>query len=326
MPEFDADYKFLMDYLDNIQNAKEHNPNDSLEDDNSFYGNDSDDDEKEYQDLYGDEQDTSSETEDESDPYEKENDSDSDDADAGYDNQGYSQNDYSTMPEMGTAHDIDFSHDTSTRDLEDAKKGIIEQESGGKYSALNPHSTAVGKYQFLWGKHPGQGWQDSIKKITGVKTKEEFRKSPAAQEKFYSWYAKKVLAPEAVKLKPYNKKNLTDSQLEKLIHFRGTAGAKKYLLGQLSDKPETYNTPISSYIGTKQTGGAVAMNPAAQHMGLNNPSFSEMTFPMEGEHVFRGLDDSTHVYVEDETGKSDILVGPKHKKKFKGKVKEIKLR
>ena len=47
---------------------------------------------------------------------------------------------------------------------------------------------------------------------------------------------------------------------------------------------------------------------------------------MEGEHVFRGLDDSTPVYVEDETGKSDILVGPKHKKKFKGKVKEIKLR
>ena len=314
MPEFDTDYKFLMDYLDKVQDSKDHNPDESLEDDNSFYGTDSEDDEKEYQDLYGDQPEPDAE---EMDPSEQENDSDQDD-------EAYQQY-YSSMPSMGTAHDIDFSSGSETKDLEDAKKGIIEQESGGKYTALNPHSTAVGKYQFLWGKKPGQGWQDSIKKVTGVKTKEEFRKSPAAQEKFYSWYAKKVLAPEAAKLKPYNSKNLSSSQLEKLIHFRGVNGAKKYLLGELPDKPESYNTPISSYIGSKQTGGAVAMSASAQHTGLNNPSFNEMTFPMRGENTFRGLDDFTPVYVEDETGNNDILVGPHHKKKFKGKVKEIKL-
>lgn len=318
MPEFDADYKFLMDYLDKVQNAKDQNPDEYLEDDNSFYGTDSEDDEKEYQDLYGDApEENNDQSDEESDPSEQENDSDQDDNTQDDENQYYS-----AMPPMGTAND--FSGGTASED-EQIKKDIIKQESGGKYDALNPHSTAVGKYQFLWGKKPGKGWQDSIKKITGVKTKEEFRKSPEAQEKFYAWYAKKVLAPEAVKLQPYNKKNLTNSQLEKLIHFRGVGGAKKYLLGQLSDKPEKHNVSISSYIGSKQTGGAVAMNASAQHMGLNNPSFSELTFPMEGENTFRGLDDFTPVYVEDESGTSDVLIGPHHKKKFKGKVKEIKL-
>lgn len=134
-------------------------------------------------------------------------------------------------------------------------KKISDIESGGNYGATNPNSTATGKYQFLWGKKPGQGWGDSIKQVTGVKDRSQFLKSPAAQEKYYAWYEKNVLAPHIQELAPYNKQGLDTTQLGKLIHFRGLQGAKDYLQGKLKDKPEAYNIPISQYI--KQNGGSV---------------------------------------------------------------------
>lgn len=131
-------------------------------------------------------------------------------------------------------------------------EGLGKTESGGKYNATNKHSSAAGKYQFLWGT-----WGDSIKKVTGVKSKQEFLDNPAAQEKYYSFYEKNVLQPGVTKLKNQLNTDLSDTQLARLIHFRGQAGAKKYLRGQISDKPEAYNMKISDYIGKKQTGGNV---------------------------------------------------------------------
>lgn len=207
----------------------------------------------------------------------------------------------------------------------DVSRKIANQESdGGKYSAYNNKgggSGAVGKYQFRWNI-----WKDSIQKVTGVKSKEEFMKSPQAQEKYFAWYERTYLRPGAAKLQKYNKKNLDNDQLEQLIHFRGLGGAKKYLQGKLADKPESYNTPISKYIAKKQAGGpVVAANQAAQYNGLNNPSFNQMVFPMRGVNEFRGLDNGEPVYLEDETGKKKVLKGKKHKTRMTGTVYEKRL-
>lgn len=198
---------------------------------------------------------------------------------------------------------------------------ISSIESGGKYNATNKHSSAVGKYQFLW-----SAWGDSIKKVTGVSSKEEFLHSPKAQEKYYAWYEKNYLMPQVAKLQQFNKAGLSDQQLAKLVHYRGATGARKYLQGKVSDRPEKYNVPISQYLGARRLGGAVAASPAMQHEGLNNENFESMYFPMSGENEFRGLDDGSPVYLEDQYGKKKILHGPKHIAKMKGNVYEKRIR
>jgi len=130
---------------------------------------------------------------------------------------------------------------------------IVRKESGGNYRAVNPNSSATGKYQFLWGTRPGTGWQDEIKAFTGVRTKEEFLNNPEAQDKFYNeYYLPEELLPAVKRLK--NKGfNMDTDKLAKLVHFRGEKGAADYLTGKASNQPEAYNMKTSDYI--KQTGG-----------------------------------------------------------------------
>lgn len=232
---------------------------------------------------------------------------------------------FDEMPKASNANFI-TSLDTDS-ELPGLGKKIAAKESQGKYTAYNPAgggTGAVGKYQFRWNI-----WKDSIKQVTGAKTQKQFLHSPKAQEQYFNWYKKNYLLPESKKLQPYNKAKLTADQLAELVHFRGTAGAKQYLQGKVSDKPESYNSSISSYIGipgARQMGGtAVASTPAMRYHGLNNGSFNNMIFPMEGENTFRGLDDGSPVYLEDETGKKKILKGRKHKTKMKGRVFETRL-
>jgi hypothetical protein len=88
---------------------------------------------------------------------------------------------------------------TSEIDTNAFKAGIHNIESKGKkdpYKALNPKSSATGKYQFLWKEHG-----DRIKKETGVKTQKEFLDSPEAQEKFMDSWVSTTLKPEAQKLR-----------------------------------------------------------------------------------------------------------------------------
>jgi hypothetical protein len=295
-------------------------------------------------------------------------------------------------------------------------KQISNKESQGKYTATNPNSSATGKYQFLWSQ-----WGDSIKKVTGVSTQKDFLTNPAAQEKYYAYYEKTYLLPEVKKIKNEIKTNLTDSQLAKLVHFRGEGGARKYLKGQVSDKPESYNMPTSQYIkqaggsipnvgypgmiegddetaqyslehaknlkvqknghfkglipmdawtddmmnyvdkikfvtrkGEKfvkvrgalpkptgqpvqpttdqvppsylQSGGNVARTKQQQYIGLNDESMDSLILPLQGENTIRGLDSGQPVMVEDEFGTSEVLYGPKHKIKTKGKVYEKRLK
>lgn len=129
---------------------------------------------------------------------------------------------------------------------------IAYKESRGKYDALNPVTGASGKYQFM------PMHFDKIRQVTGVKSMEEFRKSPLAQEAFFEWWDANELTPMAAKLqKQYS--YIPNDNLKELVHFQGYPRAVKYLNGSLSNTPEGKgNMPIDQYTNIKikrQTGG-----------------------------------------------------------------------
>ena len=294
------DYDFLNNYVSNLASNSQ-NPDESpLEDDSDLYDvQDEDDQPAPDQDNGGygfDEQ-----SDDEDQQYQN------DDTPMGYADEGENDPTGGVLPAASPAPG-------------DLGKSISGVESGGKYNATNKHSSATGKYQFLW-----SAWGDSIKKVTGVSSKDEFLHSPKAQEKYYAWYEKHYLMPQVEKLKQYNKAGLSDQQLAKLVHFRGAGGAKKYLQGKLADKTEKYNMPISQYIGTRRLGGGVAMSPEAQNEGLNNEAYESMYFPMSGSNEFRGLDDGSPVYLEDDKGTKKVLRGRKDRAVMHGKVFEKRI-
>jgi hypothetical protein len=167
------------------------------------------------------------------------------------------------LPGLGRSNHRDYLRSGSRSFTDD----IVKKESGGNYRATNPNSTATGKYQFLWGTAPGRGWGDKIKANTGVRSREEFLNNPEAQDKFYNdYYLPNELMPAVKRLKAKGAKYDTNT-LAKLVHFRGEQGAEDYLSGKVGDKPEAYNSSISSYI--KQTGGyaQAGVNPA---LGMKN--------------------------------------------------------
>lgn len=327
-------YDFLNDYLSKVnEDSGKADPNTDMDDDNDFYETQSDDDQPEEDIEYGisapDAEDDEQPADDQQ-PQADNGDSDvldqllGDDDPYGDGNTDDNETGGGDGGVEGVTPMAPYTITAKSKGSSHLKSDISDIESGGKYSAFNSKGGgggAVGKYQFRWNI-----WQDSIKKITGVKSKDQFLKSPEAQEKYFSWYSKHYLKPEAEKLASYNKMGLSMDQLEKLVHFRGETGAKKYLQGKLADQPESYNVPISKYIAKHQAGGVpVARTASAQANGLNNDSFDEMIFPMQGDNIFRGLDSEEPVYLEDETGQKKVLTGRHHTAKMKGKVYEKRL-
>lgn len=134
-------------------------------------------------------------------------------------------------------------NDVHVSSLSDAIGAI---ESAGKYDSINNNSSAVGKHQFLWNK-----WGDQIKQITGVKSKEEFRHNPSAQEEFFNYYEQNSMIPAVSELKKFNKDGYSDDQLKKLYHFKGEEGAKEWLTSKEDNTTEN-NTSIDNYIGAPQ--------------------------------------------------------------------------
>ena len=127
---------------------------------------------------------------------------------------------------------------------------IAYQESRGHknpYKAENPNSSAVGKYQFLWGTH--SNW---IKEVTGVSSKEEFKNSPEAQEKAFQYWDETTLSPTAKKLSKYAP-NLDEDQIKMLIHFKGEAEAKKWLMSGKDDTSKN-NISVESYLSLQDGG------------------------------------------------------------------------
>ncbi|RUP37505.1 MAG: hypothetical protein EKK63_14650, partial [Acinetobacter sp.] len=81
-------------------------------------------------------------------------------------------------------------------DINEFKKYISARESGGNYSPTQGESnpSMSGKYQFDWKLHGP--W---IKRVTGVKSREEFLRNKEAQEKAMDYHVQHDLYPNAVK-------------------------------------------------------------------------------------------------------------------------------
>lgn len=180
---------------------------------------------------------------------------------------------------------------------------IIAKESGGNYQAVNPHSSAAGKYQFLWDL-----WGPEIAQFTGIRSKQEFLNNPQAQDSFYeNYYLPNKLMPAVRRLKKRGiRQNI--NTLAKLIHFRGEQGAMDYLSGKASNQPEWFNTPTSDYIS--QTGG---LN-YAQTAGYNPTLSLKNKIPYsygESSVVHSGINDyySEHSGLNNvpTSGKGDII-------------------
>lgn len=103
-----------------------------------------------------------------------------------------------------------------------------ESKTSGGYQAMSKSSTATGKYQFLFGKRPGEMWGDDIRRVTGVTSREQFRDSPKAQEKFYNFYLENHIKPAVKRLADKGAKyGLDATEVARVIHFQGEAGARK---------------------------------------------------------------------------------------------------
>lgn len=153
---------------------------------------------------------------------------------------------------------------------------LIKKESGGNYKAINPNSSATGKYQFLWNT-----WGDKIKKYTGVKSREDFINNPNAQDSFFKeYYLPNEIVPAIDRIRKSTRTRADDGALTKLIHFRGEGGAKQYLRGELSDTPEgDKNMAISRYTGIPKmalggviSAGSSLIQPLAQMVQGDDPT------------------------------------------------------
>lgn len=143
----------------------------------------------------------------------------------------------------------------STPDNVDIRTIIGSKESGNDYSALPKGkdgklaSSAVGKYQFLWNWH-----KNTIQSVTGISSKEEFRKSPEAQEKFFDYWNNKILTPVANDIKSRFNPNLSMNDIKQIIHFQGPGGARKFFATGDYTKDAFGSDPLS-YIKKKYAEG-----------------------------------------------------------------------
>lgn len=138
------------------------------------------------------------------------------------------------------------------------RQKIIMKESAGDYRALpfkkdgKLASSAVGAYQFLWNYH-----KDAIRKVTGVKTKEEFRNNPEAQDMYFDYWDANVLTPTAMLIKRVLGERAPDiNTIKAKVHFAGPKGAKDYYFRGIETK-DAFGTTTSKY----KEGGEYDMSP-----------------------------------------------------------------
>lgn len=143
----------------------------------------------------------------------------------------------------------------STPDNVDIRKIIGSKESNNNYGALPKGkdgklaSSAVGKYQFLWEQH-----KKTIASVTGITSKEEFRRNPEAQEKFFDYWNNNILTPVANDIKSRFKPNLSMNDIKQIVHFQGPGGAKKFFATGNYTKDAFGSDPLS-YIKKKYAEG-----------------------------------------------------------------------
>lgn len=127
------------------------------------------------------------------------------------------------------------------------KQALADKESyGGRYDLQSNVSSAVGKYQFLWGT-----WGKEIQRVTGA-DRDTFLKTPKKQEEFFDWYYNSKLLPAAKRLqKTAESKGFSLYDTVKLVHFRGEAGTRSILKKdreQLAKRDMKNNMAILEYL------------------------------------------------------------------------------
>jgi hypothetical protein len=113
---------------------------------------------------------------------------------------------------------------------------ISRVESQGSYTAFNSKgggAGAVGKYQFRWNLH-----KKNIQNVTGVNSKEDFLNNPYAQEKYFQYWDRNVLTPNAqglLQMAQAKDPNTTLDDVKKQVHFSGAKGAQDfYMKGKIT--------------------------------------------------------------------------------------------
>lgn len=144
---------------------------------------------------------------------------------------------------------------SSTGEVSDIQSFLLQRESSGNYAALpwkknkdgtkTLASSAVGGYQFLWDLH-----KDWIMKVTGVSSKEEFRKSKEAQDKAFHHWDATVLTPEATKIaQELGRSDIDINAIKAQVHFAGPKGARDfYLKGKKTT--DAFGTTNNTYAAT----------------------------------------------------------------------------
>lgn len=129
-------------------------------------------------------------------------------------------------------------------------KNLSGVESGGKYDATNPNSSATGKYQFLW-----KTWGDDISRWAGAPVSQKmFLSNPKLQDLYMKDHHDTTLMQGAKTLRNSspNASKRSDTELKALIHFKGLEGARKYL-DQGVDDTSANNIGVEDYL--KRVGG-----------------------------------------------------------------------
>ena len=100
------------------------------------------------------------------------------------------------------------------------------KESGGDYKSTSTESSAVGKYQHLWGTH-----SIKIGEITGVKTKEEYKNNPEAQEKYQAHLVKQYQdnIPKLREKYDLSEDVVADETIMMMQHYMGSGDIQVYL-------------------------------------------------------------------------------------------------
>lgn len=126
---------------------------------------------------------------------------------------------------------------------------LSESKGSGDYKAENKHSSAVGKYQYLWSVH-----KDSIMSMfPEIKNKEDFKNNPEVQEKYHEREIKKAIK-EAKKYLSEAQKHNPDINIEDLamIYHYQPATFYKFAKGKvgLDYRPgSNKNKTLRNYLG-----------------------------------------------------------------------------
>lgn len=132
--------------------------------------------------------------------------------------------------------------------VEDWKRGVSRVESKSNYQAVNPHTNALGRYQFV----PRWWWTAIVKfaNDSGVKleTYADFLNNPPLQESFMSYVFNDIYKPQAIAiLEDYPDGKLSLFEVAALIHFKGYADARRWI-EKGEDKTTKNNISIHKYL------------------------------------------------------------------------------